>query len=206
MAYAGRGAVSKFEYARLLAAAAAHLISRQGDAVGLTTYGEGVRQFLPSRGGQTHLRGILLALEREAAGGGTGAGRAIARTIDLMKRRGLLLVLSDLYDEDASIERALKRAAHIGHEVVVFQVLTREEIELPFRGDVDVEDPESGAHVLTNGSAAARSYRAAFAAFLERWRARCATFGIDYVRAFTDEPLDAALRRYLRRRALGSGQ
>jgi uncharacterized protein (DUF58 family) len=205
MAYAGAGGVSKFDYARLLAAALAHLISRQGDAVGLTTYAETLRQFLPSRGGQVHLRAILLALQREAPAGATGAGAVLTRTVDLMKRRGLLLVLSDLYDEDDAVERALKRAAHIGHEVVVVQVLTRDEVDLPFRGDVDIEDPESGAHVLTNGGAVARGYRAAIAAFLDRWRSRCAAYGIDYVRVFTDEPLDAALRGYLRRRALGSG-
>jgi len=205
MAYAGAGGVSKFDYARLLGAALAHLISRQGDAVGLTTYAETLRQFLPSRGGQVHLRAILLALQRETPAGGTGAGAVLTRTVDLMKRRGLLLVLSDLYDEDEAVERALKRAAHIGHEVVVVHLLTRDEVDLPFRGDVDIEDPETGAHVLTNGGAVVRGYRAAIAAFLDRWRSRCATYGIDYVRVFTDEPLDAALRGYLRRRALGSG-
>jgi uncharacterized protein (DUF58 family) len=204
MAYAGASGVTKFDYARLLAAAMAYLLSRQGDAVGLTTYTDTLGQFLPSRGGQVHLRAVLLALQREAASGRTSAGAALARTIDLMKRRGLLIVLSDLYDEDESVERALKRAAHIGHEVVLFHVLTREEIELPFSGEVDIEDPETGQRVLTNGRAVARGYRAAFADFLERWRTRAANNGIDYVRVFTDEPLDGAVRGYLRRRALGS--
>ena len=95
------------------------------------------------------------------------------------------------------------RAAHIGHEVVVFHVLTRDEVELPFRDDVELEDPETGRLVLSNGAAAARPYREAISAFLERWRTRCATYGIDYVRVFTDTPLDAGLRAYLRRRAIG---
>jgi uncharacterized protein (DUF58 family) len=204
MGYAGANGVSKFQYARLLAAAVAHLVSRQGDAIGLVTFGAELRQFMPSRGGQAHLRALLLALGREAPSGRTAAAGALARTIDLLKRRGLLVVASDLYDEDENVERALKRAAHIGHEVVVFHVLTREELELPYRGDVEIEDPETGQRVLTNGRAAARDYRAAFAGFLDRWRTRCATYGIDYVRVFTDVPLDAALRGYLRRRALGS--
>jgi uncharacterized protein (DUF58 family) len=206
MAYAGAAGVSKFHYGRLIAAALAHLVSRQGDAAGLTTYGETLRQFLPSRGGQAHLRAVLLALGRETPSGAADAGAALARTVDLLKRRGLLVIVSDLYDEDEGVERALKRAAHIGHEVAVFHVLTRAELDLPFRGDVDIEDPETGRRVLTNGAAVARAYREAFAAFLERWRSRCAAYGIDYVRVFTDEPLDAALRGYLRRRALGGGQ
>jgi uncharacterized protein (DUF58 family) len=205
MDYAGSGGVTKFEYARLLAAALAHLVSRQGDAVGLVTYADAIRQFLPSRGGQVHLRALLLALGRATASGGTNTAAALARTIDLLKRRGLLVVLSDLYDEDAQVERAIMRAAHIGHETIVFHVLTRDELSLPFRGDVELEDPETGQRVMSNGAASAREYRAAYSAFLERWRERCSTHGVDYVRVFTDMPLDAALRGYLRRRALGAG-
>jgi len=199
----GGAGLTKFQYARLLAAALAHLVSRQGDAVGLVTYAEVLRQYLPSRGGQVHLRALLLALSRTTASGQTDSAAALTRTIDLLKRRGLLIVVSDLYDERDQVERALMRAAHIGHEVIVFHVLTRDEVELPFRDDVELEDPESGRLVLTNGAAAGRPYREAISAFLERWRSRCATYGIDYVRVFTDTPLDAGLRGYLRRRGAG---
>lgn len=204
MAYAGADGVSKLQYASLLAAAIAHLVSRQGDAIGLVTYATDIREFLPSRSGQAHLRALLLALNRAEPSGGTDTGAALARTIDLLTRRGLLVVFSDLYDEDERVERAIVRAAHIGHEVIVFQVLTREELQWPFREDVEVEDPETGRRVLANGARAARAYRAAFAEFLERWRTRCATHGVDYVRLFTDMPLDAALRGYLRRRTAGA--
>jgi len=205
MDYSGAPGVTKFQYARLLAAALAHLVSRQGDAVGLVTYADAIRQFLPSRGGQAHLRALLLALGRAEPSGGTNTAAALARTIDLLKRRGLLVVVSDLYDEDEAVERAIMRAAHIGHETIVIHVLTREEVSLPFRGDVEIEDPETGRRVMSNGAASARAYRAAFSAFLERWRERCATHGVDYVRVFTDMPLDAALRGYLRRRTMGAG-
>jgi uncharacterized protein (DUF58 family) len=203
MDYAGANGVSKFQYARLVAAALAHLVSRQGDAVGLVTYDAAVRRFVPSRGGQGHLRALLVALAREAPSGGTATAAALTRAIDLLSRRGILVAVSDLYDEDDEVERTLRRAVHIGHDVVVFHVLTREEVELPFRGDVEIEDPETHARVLTSG-AAAPAYRAAVAAFLERWRERSAGNGIDYVRVFTDTPLDAALRGYLRRRTTGS--
>ena len=195
--------VTKFQYARLLAAAIAHLVSRQGDAVGLVTYADGIRRFLPSRGGQAHLRALLLALGRTEPSGRTDGAAALARTIDLLTRRGLLVVVSDLYDESDAVERALMRAAHVGHEIIVFHVLTRDEVELPFRDDVELEDPETGHIVLSNGAAAGRPYREAISAFLERWRTRCATYGIDYVRVFTDTPLDIALRSYLRRRGAG---
>jgi len=205
MDYAGTSGTTKFQYARLLAAALANLVSRQGDAVGLVTYADAIRQYLPSRGGQAHLRALLLTLGRVEPGGGTNTAPALARTIDLLKRRGLLVVISDLYDEDEQVERAIMRAAHIGHETIVVHVLARDELTLPFRGDVEIEDPETGQRVTSNGAASARDYRAAFSAFLERWRERCATYGVDYVRVFTDMPLDAALRGYLRRRVLGGG-
>jgi uncharacterized protein (DUF58 family) len=204
MDYASAGGVTKFVYGRMLASALAHLISRQGDSVGLVTYAEGVRQYLPSRGGQAHLRSLLLALSRAEAAGQTDAAAALGRTIDLLKRRGLLIVISDLYDERADVERALMRASHIGHEVILFHVLTRDEVELPFRDDVEVEDPETKQIVLSNGPAASTPYREAISGFLERWRTRSATYGVDYVRLFTDQALDAGLRAYLRRRTAGA--
>ena len=205
MDYAGAAGVTKFQYARFLAAALAHLVSRQGDAVGLVTYADTITQYLPSRGGPAHLRSVLLSLSRTEPAGATDGAAALGRTIDLLKRRGLLVVISDLYDERDEVERALMRAAHIGHEVIVFHVLTRDEVELPFRDDVELEDPESGRLVLANGASAGRPYREAISAFLERWRSRCATYGIDYVRVFTDTPLEAGLRGYLRRRGAGPG-
>ena len=204
MDYAASGGVTKFTYARLLASALAYLVSRQGDSVGLVTYADELRQYLPSRGGPTHLRALLLALSRATPGGETDGAAALGRTIDLLKRRGLLILISDLYDERPDVERALMRAAHIGHDVIVFHVLTRDEVELPFRDDVEVEDPETGRTVLSNGRAAATEYRAAISRFLERWRTRSATYGVDYVRLFTDQPLDAGLRAYLRRRTAGA--
>jgi uncharacterized protein (DUF58 family) len=203
MDYAGGAGVTKFGYARLLAAAFAHLVSRQGDAVGLVTYADGLKHYLPSRGGQAHLRSLLLTLGRTEPGGTTNGTAALVRTLDLLKRRGLLVLISDLYDESEGVEQALKQAAHIGHETILFHVLTRAEVELPFRDDVELEDPETGRIQLVNGATAARPYREAISAFLERWRTRAATYGADYVRVFTDTPLDAALRAYLRRRALG---
>ena len=204
MDYAPTHGVTKLVYARLLASALAYLISRQGDSVGLVTYADEIRQDLPSRGGQAHLHSLLLALNRATAGGETNGAAALTRTIDLLKRRGLLIVISDLYDERPDVERALMRASHIGHDVVLFHLLTRDEVDLPFADDVEVEDSETGQIVLSNGRAAATPYREAISGFLERWRSRSATYGVDYVRLFTDQPLHTGLRAYLRRRTAGA--
>jgi uncharacterized protein (DUF58 family) len=201
MAYAGANGVSKFQYARVIAAALAHLLARQGDGVGLLTYADGIRDYLPSRGGQMHVRQVLRALARAVPTGETRAAAALGRVVDLLRRRGLIVLMSDLYDEDEEVERVFRRAAHAGHDVVVFHVLTRDEIDLPFDGDVELADLETGRTVRSNRASSGRAYREAIAAFLDRWRTRCATYGIDYVRVLTDTPLDEALRGYLHKRA-----
>ncbi len=204
MAFAGANGVSKLDYARLIAAALSHLTSGQGDAVGLVVYDVAIRKYIASRTGQTHLRGVLTALSGVEPSSATAAAPSLRRAIDMLTRRGLVILISDLYEDDEAFEGELRRAVRMGHEVAVFHVLTREEIEFPYSHDVELEDLESGTTRLA-GPGAAANYRREFADFLERWHARCARYHIDYTRILTDQPLDAALRGYLLRRA-GSAQ
>jgi uncharacterized protein (DUF58 family) len=197
----GRTGVGKFQYARLLAAALAYLVSSQGDAVGLAVFGDALREHLPSRAGQPHLRRLLTTLSRVTPSGATATAAALRRAADLLKRRGLLLVFSDLYEEGDAVDGELRRAMRAGHEVAVFQVLSRDEIEFPYRGDVEFEDVESGQTVLTRAATIAPVYRAAMSAFVERWRSRCAGYGVDYTAVVTDLPPDEVLRTYLLRRS-----
>jgi uncharacterized protein (DUF58 family) len=200
MAYRGAAGISKIDYARLLAAALSHLVSSQGDSVGLAIYADGLKDYIAGRGGQAHLRRLLVTLTQMEAGGWTSTAPALRRANDLLKRHGLLVIISDLYDEGDAVQEELRRAMRIGHEVVVFQVLTREEVEFPFAGEVELEDLESGRTVLASPASAA-VYRREVAAFLDRWRSRTAVDGIDYTLITTDTPLDHALRSYLLRRA-----
>jgi uncharacterized protein (DUF58 family) len=205
MAFRGQTGVAKIDIARIAAAALAFLIAGQGDAIGLVTYDTSVRQYVPSRIGQSHLRTVLATLAGMQATGTTSTAQSVRRSVDLLTRRGLLILISDLYDEEESVEAELRRAVRMGHEVALFHVLTRDELEFPFGADVELEDLESGRKVLT-GSAAAADYRHAFAEFLERWHARCARDRIDYTRVVTDQPLHAALRSYLLRRRGGGAR
>jgi uncharacterized protein (DUF58 family) len=197
MAFRGRAGVSKADYARLLAAALAYLVSTQGDAIGLVAFSDRIAPYLPSRTGPSHLRSVLLSLSKVEPGGGTATASALGRGIELLRRRGVLIVISDLYDENDEVERQLRRAARIGHEVAIFHVLTRDELEFPYTGDVELEDLETGTRVRAGAGEAGSRYRTAFAAFLDRWRSRCFAQGIGYTRVLTDQPLDAALRGYL---------
>jgi uncharacterized protein (DUF58 family) len=196
MASRAQGGASKLEYARLVAAGFAHLLITQGDGAGLIVYDDDIRSYVGARGGRTHLRALMAVLSRLEAQGGSGTSRALRRGIDLLRTRGVLLVLSDLYDDEAGVDAELRRAARTGHDVVVFHVLTPDEIHLPIRRASEFEDAETGRTVFA-GPAAARGYRDRMAAFLQRWRDRCAAYGIDYVLARTDAPLDRTLRGYL---------
>jgi uncharacterized protein (DUF58 family) len=186
-------AVSKFRYAVIAAAALAHLISGQGDAVGLLA-GE---RFLPPRAGRPHVRGLLAALSSLAPGGSGGAAANVRRAAERLKRRGLLFVLSDFYDEEEQTLTELKRAARMGHEVVLFQILSRDEIELPYRRDLELADLETGQVLAVNAGLARHDYTDAVAAFLERWHARAGAEGFQYSLVVTDTPPERALRNFL---------
>ena len=206
MGFRGGNGVTKFEYARVLSAALAHLIAAQGDAVGLAVFDSGLRAHVPSRVGQPHFRRVLATLGAVTPSGTTATAAALRRVADLQTRRGLLIVVSDLYDDGDDVAGELRRAVRAGHEAAVFHVLTREEIQLPYGGDVELEDLETGSRMLTSAAAVAPAYKEAVEAFVERWRTRCASYGIDYTQATTDAPPDQVLRTYLLKRRGGAAR
>jgi uncharacterized protein (DUF58 family) len=185
--------VTKHRYAVIAAAALAHLISGQGDAVGLLA-GE---RFLAPRAGRQHLRGLLAALSSLTPAGGWSAVDSIRRAAERLKRRGLLIVLSDFYDDEERTLVELRRAARMGHEIVLLQILSRDEIELPYRRDLELEDLESGRTLAVSAGLARRDYKEAVAAFLERWHSRAGAEGFQYSLIVTDTPPDRALRNFL---------
>jgi len=190
---AGPAPMTKFRYAAIAAAALAHLISGQGDAVGLI----GGERYMAARAGRQHLRGILAALSSLTAGGTWSVADNIRRASERLSRRGLLLVLSDFYDDEERTHAELKLAARRGHEIVLFQILSREEIELPYGRDLEFADLETGRALAINASLARRSYTDAMASFLERWHSRAGAEGFHYSLIVTDTPPARALRQFL---------
>ncbi len=185
--------LAKFRYAVIAAAALAHLISGQGDAIGLLA-GD---RFQPPRAGRQHLRGLLAALSSLHPAGSWSVADNVRRASERLKRRGLLLVFSDFYDDEDRTLAELRRASRMGHEVMLFQVLSREEIELPYRRDLELTDLESGRSLVINAGLARRDYKDAVAAFLERWHGRAGAEGFQYSLIVTDTPPERALRNVL---------
>jgi hypothetical protein len=116
-----------------------------------------------------------------------------------MRGRGVLLIFSDGYDEDV-FETEIRRALRIGHDVAFFHVLSREEVEFPYSGDLEILDAETKRRVLTNAGSIAEEYRAAVAAFVDRWRARARAHGFAYSLARTDKSPNHILREHLMQR------
>jgi uncharacterized protein (DUF58 family) len=190
------GSPSKFRYASMMSAALAYLISSQGDAVGLAS--DGI--FVAPRTGKRHLQSLLASLSAL-----TAAGRFDVDTIRLaaerLRGRGLLIVVSDLYDEEERTFAAMRLAARRGHDVAILQTISREEMAFPYERDVQFVDLESGDRVTVDAFSVRGAYAGKVGAFLERWRARARREGLQHELVVTDLPLDRVLRAFLLARA-----
>lgn len=187
------GAMSKFRYAVISAAALAYLIANQGDTVGLTTAG----RFLPPKAGRPHLRRLLASLCDMPAAGTCNCAALIRLAAERLGRRGLLLVFSDFYDDEEAAFAELRRASRRGHEVIIFQVISREEIDFGYQRDVEFVDLETGRSLAVDAKAARREYLDGMTAFLERCRLRAGAEGFQYSLMMTDTPHEHSLRSFL---------
>jgi uncharacterized protein (DUF58 family) len=193
MAFGGQS--TKFAVAKAVAAVLGTLVIDQGDTVGLLAVSDGTT-YLPPRSGRHHLHLFLAALARLEPSGTTSAAEALRRAGTLLRRRGLVVVLSDFYDEDDTLA-AVRLLSRMGHEVVVVHVLAREEIEIDRLNAGEFVDLETGARLVVDPRAAAPSYTRAWNAFLGRVAKRVTREGLDYLRLVTGEALEPALRRFL---------
>jgi uncharacterized protein (DUF58 family) len=207
------GAVNaKLRYAVLLAAALAYLAVEQGNAVGLMTLsrGDGARDatmhYLPARSGRLHWRALLARLEQSTAHGVWDPPLAVGRAAELLQRRGLIMVLSDFYDQEVETQRELRHVVQHGHDVAMLQLVASEERQWSFTEQIDVRDAESGRHVLVDPATAREHYASAHGAFLERCHRFAQQEGIDYGRFDCSEPPEQTLRDYLLRRTSGAVQ
>jgi uncharacterized protein (DUF58 family) len=197
MAFPAAAAVSKFRYAVMLAAALGHLVSNQGDALGLYAAGDRTPVFLQARAGRPHLRRVLAALGSLTPRRDWQPAEAVRRVAERLGRRGLLIVLSDLYDDEERTFVELRRAARMGHEIVLLQTISRDEIEFPYQRDLEFTDLETGQSIALNAAFARDAYKNGVTEFFERCRMRAGAEGFQYALVVTDTPPARALRSIL---------
>jgi len=199
--------LTKLEYGVYLAAALAYLMIQQQDAVGLLTFDDAVRRLIPSRSAGAHLRVILGELARfdaraqdQASGRRTSIGPSLHYLADRLTRRGLIILISDLMDDPASVLTGLKHFRHRQHEVVVLNVLDPAEVKFPFREEMIFVDMETRARLSAIPWEFAREYRERVEQWRRLYRRTCAEHAIDYAEISTATPYDVALLRYLEKR------
>lgn len=204
MAYpaeASPGRMSKFEYAACAAASLAWLLLEQQDAAGLVLFDSDIREEFAPTMQRARLRSLFDVMDRARPSGDSDLAMPLRKLADRLRRRGLVVLLSDLLAPVQAVIDGLLRFRHDGHEVVVLQILDRDEVEFPFLVPVQFEALEgTGAAVRSDPPALRRSYRAAMRAAVGRIRAACADHGIDYALIATHDPLDVALSTFLARR------
>ena len=191
---------SKLSYAATLAAALAHLAIRQHDAAGVTLFADSVIASLAPRATANQQQEILGLISSVVPRAPTDAGRAIHQAAELCRKRGLVAVISDCFDDIPRLMDGLDHLLFLKHEVMLFQVLDPWERDLPLEGNVRFRDLETGETLTTLSEGVRDSYRKAVREWLTELDRECLSRGIDRVELTTNDPLDRALMDYFVRR------
>lgn len=200
MAFGSKG-LTKFEYARTLAAALAYLMQRQRDAVGLTAFSDRMVTDLPSRSARVHLHLLLRELSALEPAAGTSTRDVFGTMADRLKRRGLVIIISDLLTDPTAVIRGLKHFRHRRHDVVVFQILDPRERDFGFPRAARFEDMETGEILPTLPAQIRTAYVSQMQELTDTYRRNCLESLVDYHLLDTEVPFGHALYTYLGKRS-----
>ncbi len=181
MAYASGQNVSKLDYARFLAAALAYMILQQQDSVGLVVFDDAVRRYLKPAGSPSQLKELVRLLDVTPAREKTDLSVVFHELAERFKKRGVVAVFSDLFDDVEKVTSGLKHFRHRRHEVIVFHILDPAEIEFPFRDTTLFKGLEDASQILTDPHGLKRAYQQEVQSFLKQVQKACRMADIDYV-------------------------
>lgn len=186
--------LTKLDYVRRLIAALSLILVRQRDATGLLAFDDQVRTIVPPRARRTHWYQLLHTISELAPGSGTAAEPALRRVVDQLRRRGLVVFVSDLLLDRTLALKALRFLRHRGHQVIVLHVMDPAEVNLAGTTEVRLEDPETRAGVVLRPRDWAAEYQRTVAQVVSDWSLSCNRHGIKYHRVTTDTPFGLVLR------------
>ena len=196
----GSRELNKYEYACRLAASLSYLLLRQQDSVGMMTFDNAVRSTIPPSSKQNHLQAILASLDVQKPAKKTDLQTLLGQVADQQTRRGLIVLISDLFVDRAGLFKGLKLLRTRGHDVMVFHVMDDEELDFNFAGTTKFEGMEEMGDLICDPRSLRDGYLAAVTAFVDDIRRHCTRQMIDYQTIRTSEHLDAALAHYLTHR------
>jgi len=196
----GSGPLNKYDYGCTVAVSLAYLLLRQQDAVGCVAFDEAIRAKVPLRSKRTHLNSLIQALGANEPRQKTDMYAIMRGVAETYPRRGMMVLISDLFADRAGLIKGIKLLRQRGHDVMVFHVMDDDELDFPFNGPTRFEGLEMAEHLNCNPRALRDGYLAAMNGFLEEVRRACSQNTVDYALLRTSQPLDAALAAYLSNR------
>ena len=200
MSFAGDGAVRKIDYACFTAAALSYLMLSQGDSTGLVFFTDQVVKQIPCNSKRTHLTALLAALQSAKPRGRTNLANVLHAFAEATKRRGIVILISDLLDDEGDIYKGLAHLKFLKHDVIIFHTLDHQELNLDYKGLVQFEALESKDKIRTFPQSIRETYQQRVAEFLDDIQKTTGRSDMDYCLLDTSEPLDRALIAYLARR------
>lgn len=200
MQFSSGNNTSKLEYASTLAAALSYLMMKQQDAFGLTLYSDRIVQYLPPKATKSYLRQILKSLVSVKASDTTNTAACLNSVAEKIKRRGLVIIISDLFDDIESVISALKHFSYQKNEIIVFQILDPIERNFAFGRDAIFKDMESEEELTTQPYQIQKAYKLAMEEFIGKIKNECLNSKIDFNIIETSTPFDKALMSYIQKR------
>ncbi len=202
MNYSSSGKVTKLQYAQFLAASIAYLLNRQQDSVGLVAFDQKIHTHVPARNRTGHMRTIFGNLSLLAPGKETKLAESLHQLADMLTRRGIVVVISDFYDETSRLGEAFQHLRFKGHDVIAFQVLDQNELDFNFDDPVVLlEDAETQEQMPVLPDVVMKGYRERMQQHVDDMKKCAAANNVDYELLTTKQPLDYALFTFLSRRA-----
>jgi uncharacterized protein (DUF58 family) len=199
MDYGNRG-IRKLEYGQFLAASLGYFAFKQRDAVGFVSFDDDIIDYVPARSSIGHLNTVLHAIERARPGKRTDFYTVLAKVSERLRRRGIVIVISDLLDDPESVMGGLRHLAYRGNDVIVFQILDPAELHFDFPDAAQFVDMETGAEMHVIPDYLRREYRKVLAVQISEYEKECRRDRMDFALMETSMPLDKALFSYLVRR------
>ncbi len=193
--------ITKLEYSKYLSASLAYLLFKQKDSVGIATFDTTIKEIIPPSSKRVNFMRILERIENATAGGETSLANVLSQLAQKIKRRGLIILISDMLDDLETMVKSLKSFRSRKHEILVFQVLDPAEYHFPFKESAVFFDLEDRSELPIQPDLMRKSYRQKFQTFLKRFQEQLLESYIDYELLITDTPYDKALFTYLQKRA-----
>ena len=200
MAYASNK-ISKFDYSKTLTAALIYLMIKQQDAVGLTMFDENISSMIKPKSKISHLNSLLKAMHKTKTGGETSISKLLHTLAESISKKGLIILISDLLDDEKEVIKGLRHFKHKGHEVIIFHIIDPKEKNLDFNQNINFLDIETDNSIITDTRQIKDQYNKAFNDFCSFYKNKCSLNKIDYIPITTDKSLDVSIMQYLIKRS-----